>query len=322
MKHSFAFPRSAARPEGHSQPASCLGALHAPAPPRSSTAPRPDTRQLPRPIITSPPRCPSPRCLAARRSRRICRARSRRTRRARGVRRRAAPRPCPRALSAPCAPRFRAARTRPPRPPPTSPARPAASHVAPSLLWPTARRPCQPAEPVPDTRVDPPCLHPTLAPPASCPACPHPHAVSRGRIAPIRKAACPSSTTCIWIQLASVSRETLVCLASASHAKCPLRAAALRAPRAPPSASRRPSRDRAPCVPPSAICPRPATRPTSRPLHLHRPPSALPAPSSASRGATTHALVASPPPSRSLTHDRSPARRHCLERNQTLECFT
>lgn len=78
MKHSFAFPRSTARLEGHSQPASCLGALHAPAPPRSSTAPRPDTpsvpppprhgsdtRQSPRPIITSPPRCPSPRCPTA-----------------------------------------------------------------------------------------------------------------------------------------------------------------------------------------------------------------------------------------------------------------
>ena len=47
MKHSFAFPRSTARLEGHSQPASCLGALHAPAPPRSSTAPRPTPQRPP-----------------------------------------------------------------------------------------------------------------------------------------------------------------------------------------------------------------------------------------------------------------------------------
>lgn len=96
----------------------------------------------------------------------------------------------------------------------------------------TSRRPY--CGPPPDAHASPPSPHPTLAPPAPCPTCPRPHAVSCSRIAPIRKAACPSSTTCIWIQLASVSRETLVCLASASHAKCPLRAAtALRAPRAP-----------------------------------------------------------------------------------------
>ena len=165
VKHSFAFPRSAARLEDHSQPASCLGALHAPAPPRSSTAPRPDTpsvpppprhgsdtRQSPRPIITSPPRCPSPRCPAARRSRSICRARSRRTRRARGARRRAAPRPCPRAPSAPCAPRFRAARTRP------RARRPRRRRGPPRA---TSRRPHR--GPPPDAHASPPSPYPTLA---------------------------------------------------------------------------------------------------------------------------------------------------------------
>lgn len=56
VKHSFAFPRSAARLEGHSQPASRLGALHAPAPPRSSTAPRPDTpASLPHRVMAPTP---------------------------------------------------------------------------------------------------------------------------------------------------------------------------------------------------------------------------------------------------------------------------
>ncbi len=141
--------------------------LHRTAPRHPSVPPPPrhgsDTRQSPRPAITSPPRCPSPHCLAARRSRSICRARSRRTRRARGARRHAAPRPvraprpCPRAPSAPCAPRFRAARTRPPRRPHAP-----ATHVAgaarrePRRAVPIVthrRRPCQSVEPVPDTRV-------------------------------------------------------------------------------------------------------------------------------------------------------------------------
>lgn len=155
VKHSFAFPRSAARLEGHSQPASRLGALHAPAPPRSSTAPRPDTpASLPHRVMAP---TPDSRHAPPSRHHRAARRRTASPLAAavasvalaaaepvvpaapaatlprgpygpRGPVLARPPRLAPHA-SAPPARALRAART---RPPPTSPARPAASHVAPS----------------------------------------------------------------------------------------------------------------------------------------------------------------------------------------------